>query len=209
MPTPSTAGVIALDLRFRPQELLDAWRPEGRRLVVLVREQVLKRQRVQAHISVATLRAAATITGRATAVRRQPDGYEVELEPDDTRLRALQRLVEAAAAGEPTTYQPRAPRLLAAVPAVISGPCGPTYMKTFAVSENGCGLAWTGPIPDLGAPLEIRLGAGSQVASFCGEVCWTEPSGRAPTVGIQFAAGNRALWSRMIADLKRSGAPPA
>jgi hypothetical protein len=82
-------------------------------------------------------------------------------------------------------------------------------MTTFAVSENGCGLAWSGPMPDLGDPLEIRLGAGSQAASFCGEVCWAEPSGRAPTVGIQFAAGDRARWGRMLAELKRAGAPPA
>lgn len=208
MPPPPNAGVLTLDLALRPHELMAAWRPATRSLALVVREPVQKRRKVQARIGVLGLGVAATITGRAASARPGPLGYALELEPDVTRVRALERLVEVAS-GARVAYQPRAPRLLATVPAVVDGRAGPTYMATFSVSENGCGIAWSGPLPELGVPMEVHLGSGSLVASFCGEVCWTAPSGRAPTVGVQFAAGDRGTWAAILDGLKRSGAPPA
>jgi hypothetical protein len=208
MASPSNPDPVDLDLALRPYELLAAWRPASRTLVLVVREPVQKRQRVHARISVLGMGVAATIIGRTRSARPHPVGLEIELEPEDTRLRAMERLVEVAG-GERVAYQQRAPRLLASVPAVVHGPYGPTYMTTFSVSPNGCGLAWTGPIPDLGAPMDVRLGAGALTASFCGEVCWTAPTGRAPTVGLCFAAGDRRTWARILADLQRKGSPPA
>jgi hypothetical protein len=208
MPTPSNPGVIAVEVLLRPAELIAAWRPETRRLVLPFREPLPRGRRVQARIGAVGLGVAATITGRVVSARRHPEGFGVELEPEVVRVQALERLV-AIAAGAPVAYQPRAPRFLAALPAVVYGPRGPTYMTTFAVSDNGCGLAWSGPIPDVGAPMEIRLGAGREVASFCAEVRWTAPAGLAPTVGVHFAAGERSAWARMLDALKRSGAPPA
>ncbi len=207
MPPPLNARAIAVDVSLHADELIAAWRPGARRLVLTVREPIQSRQRVAARISAVGLGVAATITGRVVTSRRSPDLYRIELEPDDTRVRALERLVSVAA-GERVAYQRRAPRFLAALPAVVYGARGPTYMTTFSVSDNGCGLAWSGAMPDLGVPMEIRLGAGSQVASFCAEVCWTAPTGRAPTVGVRFAAGERSAWTRIVADLRRSGAPP-
>jgi hypothetical protein len=205
---PSTPGVVELDLVLRPYELIAAWRPASRTLSLVIREPVSKRQRVQARISILGMGVAATITGRAKAVRSHPVGVEADVEPDELRLRAMERLVEIAG-GERVAYQQRAPRLLAAVPAVIESHRGPTLMSTFSVSPGGCGLAWSGPMPDIGSPMEIRLGAGRVVASFCGEVCWTAPSGRGPTVGLQFAAGDRRTWAKILAELQRAGAPPA
>jgi hypothetical protein len=209
MAAPGNDGIVDLDLALRPYELMGAWRRETRSLLLVVREPVEKRQRIQARINLLGLGVAATITGRARAARPHPVGVELELEPDDTRLRALERLVEIACGERVAPYRQRAPRLLASVPAVIFGREGPTYMATFSVSTNGCGLAWTGSLPDIGAPMDIRLGAGSQFASFCGEVCWIAPSTRAPTVGLQFAAGDRRAWAKILADLQRAGAPPA
>ena len=208
MASPANSDAVDLDLALRPYELLAAWRPETRTLVLVVRDAVQKRQRVQARLSVLGTGVSATITGRARGARTHPVGVEIELEPDDIRLRAMERLVEVAGGGR-VAYQQRAPRLLASVPVVIQGPRGPTFMTTFSVSTNGCGLSWTGPLPDLGAPLDVRLGAGGQSASFCGEVCWTAPAGRAPTVGLRFAAGDRRTWAKILADLQRRGAPPA
>lgn len=208
MAPPPNAGVLVVDVPVRPAELLAAWQPATRRLTLPVREPLQLRQRVALRIGLVGLGVAATITGRVARARRKPDGLVVDLEPDDTRVRALERLV-AVAAGERVAYQPRAPRYVAALPAVVYGGGGPTYMTTTAVSDNGCGLAWSGPLPDLGVPLEIRLGAGRDVATFCAEVCWTAPSGRAPSVGVLFAAGDKGAWARILADLKRSGAPPA
>jgi hypothetical protein len=208
MPSPSPADVLALDLPFRPYELLAAWRPASRSLAVVVQQPVRQGQPVQARISVLGLGVSATITGRAARVREHPVGYEVELAPDDTRVRALERLAEVAS-GERVDYKVRAPRYLAEVPAVVHGARGPTLMSTFAVSENGCGLAWSGPMPEVGVPMDIRLEAGDRMASFCGEVRWTATAGRVPTVGVQFAAGDRKVWAQIIAALKAAGAPPA
>jgi hypothetical protein len=132
----------------------------------------------------------------------------VEVAPDEARLRAVERLV-AVARGQPVAYQQRSPRFLAAIPAVVNGPEGPTYMTTFSVSEKGCGLAWTGPLPAVGVPVEVRLGAGTRAASFRSVVCWTAQAGRTATVGVRFVAGPPGAWAMMFGDVKRSGAPPA
>jgi hypothetical protein len=209
MPSPSNTGLV-VDVALRPHELVAAWRPDSRRVLLPLRDPVVRNQRVQARIGLTGLRAGATITGRVVSVLRQPGVYLVELAPDDTRVEALQHLV-AVASGAPVDYsQARAPRLLAEVPAVVYGLQGPTYMKTFAVSRGGCGLAWSGPVPAVGTPMEIRLGAGRDVAKFCAEVRWAAaPRGRSPAVGVLFAAGERDAWARMLDGLKRAGAPPA
>jgi hypothetical protein len=199
---------MTIDLPLRPEELLAAWRAPTRRLVLAVREPLQPKTKVALRISVTGAGATATITGKVLTARRDSGLCHVDIAPDDSRARALERLL-AIAAGERVVYHPRAPRYLASVPAVVNGAQGPRYMTTFAVSENGCGLSWSGPMPDVGSPLELRLGAGSQAASFLGEVCWTSPMGRAPAVGVHFAAGERSSWTRIIADLRRTGAPPA
>lgn len=208
MASPSNPAVLVLDVPLRPHELVAAWRPETRRLVLPIRERVASQQRLQVRISAVGLGVGATITGRAVGGPRAAGSALVEVAPDDARVQAMEWLV-AVASGTPVPHQPRAPRLIASVPAVVQAAEGPRYMSTFTVSASGCGLTWSGSIPGVGDPLEVRFGAGREVASFCAEVCWTKPSGRPPTVGLQFAAGDKDLWIRMLANLKAAGAPPA
>jgi hypothetical protein len=199
------AGVVAVDVPFRPDELAAAWRPETRRLLLPTRESLRLQQRVAAHISAVGLGVAATITGRVASASRHGSLYRIELVPDDIRLRALERLLSIAR-GQAVQYQTRAPRFLATIPAVVHGR---TYMNTFSVSENGCGLAWSGPVPAVGVPVDVRLGAGSRTAMFRSVVCWTALSGRTPTVGLRFLSGPTNAWAMMLTDVRRSGAPPA
>ena len=209
MPLSPSAGVFAFDVGMRPAELLAAWRTDSRRLVLHSPEPLHVAQRVAARITAIGRGVAATITGRVASAGRREDLCRIELIPDETRLAALERLL-AVARGENVEYQTRVPRLLATMPAVVHGPAGPTYMNTFSVSENGCGLAWSGPVPaSVGTELDIRLGAGSQTVAFRGVVCWTARSGGAATVGVRFAAGARGAWAMMLTEAKRSGAPPA
>lgn len=208
MPTTSTSRTLSLDLAFRPYELVAAWRPASRTLVLVVSQPVSPSQPVQARITVLGTGAGATILGRVARTAPHPFGVELELEPDALRARTLERLVEVAA-GARVDYRTRAPRYLAEVPALVHRLNEVKRVTTFAVSEGGCGLAWSGAMPAVGTPLEIQLGSGEQLASFCAEVCWTAPQGRIPTLGLRFAAGDRASWSRMIAELQRAGAPPA
>lgn len=209
MPASPSAGVFSMDVRLRPDELVAAWRADLRRLVLQTREPLRVRQRVAARITTVGRGVPATITGRVASASRHEGAHRIELAPDEVRLRALERLV-AVARGEVVRYQPRTPRLLATIPAVVYGSAGPTYMTTFSVSENGCGLAWSGPVPaTTGASLDIRFGAGSRTAILRGVVCWTTRSGSTAAVGVRFVTGAKDAWASMLTEAARSGAPPA
>ncbi len=205
---PPLPGVVPIEVPLHPRDLLRAWQPESRRLLLPAPGPLRVQQRVAARISAIGRGAAATITGRVASASRLGEHYRIELVPDDTRLRALERLL-AIGRGEAVAYPPRAPRFLATMPAIVYGAVGPTYMTTFSVSENGCGLAWTGPVPDVGLPVHVRLGAGSRAAAFRSVVCWTAQAGRTPTVGMRFLAGPQNAWAMMLAEVRSSGAPPA
>jgi len=207
-PPPATPGAVRVEVTLRPADVLAGWRPDVRRLVLVTSEPLRKEQRVAAHVAIAGTKVAVTITGRVAAVAQRDGRTSIELVPDETRVRAVERLVEVAR-GASVAYPPRAPRYLATLPAIVQGAGGPMYLNTFSVSERGCGLAWSGPVPPVGAPLEVRLGAGKQVASFRAVVAWTSRSGRAATVGVKFVAGHAAAWATMFQDVRRSGAPPA
>lgn len=207
-PSPSTE-VVSLDVRLRPDELLAAWRAESRRLVLKTQEPVRAQQRIAARITALGRDVAATITGRVATASRDGTGLRIELVPDPTRLRALERLL-AVARGQAVHYQARIPRYLATMPAVVHGPAGPIFMTTFSVSENGCGLAWSGPVEAVtGAELDIRLGAGSRAVTFRGVICWTARCGSMDTVGVRFVRGTKHAWAMMVTDARRAGAPPA
>jgi PilZ domain-containing protein len=208
MPPSSTSGVVSVDVPLQPEELLGAWRPESRRLLLTTSEPLRLQQRIAARIRAVGLGAAATITGRVVSASRHGNRYRIELVPDEIRVRAVERLLSIAR-GEAAEYPARAPRFLATIPVVVSRPEGPTYMTTFSVSENGCGLVWSGSIPPIGAPMDVRLGAGTQAAAFHGVVCWTAQSGRSALVGVRFLAGAKGAWAMMLGDVKRSGAPLA
>ncbi len=208
MPPTPHAGVVAIDIPLRPDELVGAWRPDSRRLLLPTREPLRLQQRIAARISAVGLGVAATITGRVVSASRHGALYRIELVPDEMRVRAVERLL-AVARGEAVVYQTRAPRFLATIPAVIFGSGGPTYMTTFSVSEKGCGLAWSGPVPAVGVPMDVRLGAGNRVASFRSVVCWTAQAGRTATVGVRFVTGAKNAWAMMFTDVTRSGAPLA
>jgi PilZ domain len=208
MPPGPHAGVVPVDVPLRPDELVEAWRPDSRRLLLPTREPLRLQQKVAARISVVGLGVSATISGRVVSASRHGSHYRIELAPDEISVRAVERLLSVAR-GEPFDYPPRAPRFLAALPAVVSGPAGTTYMTTFSVSEKGCGLSWSGRLPAVGAPMDVRLGAGSRAASLRGVVCWTAQLGRTATVGVRFLAGARDVWGTLLTDVKSSGAPLA
>lgn len=209
MPTATVSHALTLDLALRPYELMAAWRPESRNLVLVVSEPVQVRQAVQARISVLGHDLGATILGRAASAVPHPMGVELELEPDPLRARTLERLVEAVASGGRAGFRARPPRWLAEIPAFVYRLGQSRRTVTFSVSERGCGLRWFGDMPPVGTALQLHVGAGDRVASFCGDVRWTAPLGRAPALGMELAAGDDATWAAILADVRRGGAPPA
>jgi hypothetical protein len=86
---------------------------------------------------------------------------------------------------------------------------GPHAGGRLSVSAKGCGIAWSRPVPAIGEPLHVRLGAGSQTATFRSVVCWTAQAGRAPTIGLRFVDGPRGAWASLLTVLEGSGAPIA
>lgn len=208
MPPPPHAGVVSIDVLLRPDELLGAWRPDTRRLLLPTREPLRLDQCVAARITLVGLGVAATITGRVSSGSRHGHLHRIELVPDELRARALERLVSVAR-GQPVEYQTRAPRFVATLPVVVHGPAGSTYMTTFSVSASGCALAWSGSVPAVGAPIDVRLGAGNRAAIVRGVVCWAARSGRSNTVGVRFLAGAKGAWEAMFTDVRLSGAPLA
>ncbi len=198
-----------IDVPLEPHELVAAWRPDARRLQLAMPAAPRLQQRLAARLTLRGPGVAATITGRVVSASRHGSVHRIEFAPDDARVAAVERLV-AVARGEPVRYEPRAPRFLATMPVVVYGAGGPTFMTTFSVSENGCGVAWSGPapVPQVGAPIDVRLGAGNKAAAFRSVVCWTR-SGRSATVGVRFVAGAKVAWTMLLGDVKRSGAPPA
>ncbi len=210
MPPSPQPGIVPVHLSLRPVELIAAWRPEIRRLLLATREPIRAQRRVAVRITAVGLGVSATVTGRVVSASSAGNVHRIELAPDETRIRAVERLLEIAR-GAAVEYQERAPRFLATVPAVVRGVGGLAYMNTFSVSEKGCGLAWTGPdpLPAVGVPMEIRLGAGNQAASLQGVVCWTAQSGRSATVGVRFVSGAKGAWATMVGEVRRSGAPMA
>jgi hypothetical protein len=207
MTSASNTGWARVDLALRPDEFVAAWRADSGRLLLSVPQPLRLQQRVVSRISLVGLGVAGTITGRAVSSSRSGDVHRVEIAPDDTRRLALQKLL-AIARGEPADYRNREPRFLASIPAVVQGTGGNSYRTTVSVSAKGCGLAWSGPVPAVGEPIQVRLGAGSRAASFRGVVCWTA-SGRVPTVGVRFEEGPRGVWASMLTDVEGSGAPVA
>lgn len=206
---PSRSTALSLDLALRPYELVAAWRPTSGSLSLVVPDPVQVRQPVQARIRVLGLGVGATILGHAARALPHLFGSELELEPDELRARTLERLVEVAS-GARVLYQDRAPRFLAAVPATVFRLRHALQVSTFAVSDGGCGVAWTGPaMPAAGTRLDVALGAAGRAVRFESQVAWTAPVGRAPAIGLRFLSGDRAAWSRIVADLQRAGAPPA
>lgn len=203
------AQALTLDLALRPYELMAAWRPASRNLVLVVNEPVEVRQQVHARICVLGHDVGATIVGRAASASPHPLGVEVELEPDALRAPTLERLVAVVASGARAAYEARAPRWVAEVPAFVYRHRHFRRTSTFTVSEEGCGLRWSGALPPVGAAVEVHLGGADRFASFCAEVRWTSPPGRAAALGVRLDAGDRDTWAGMLADLRRAGAPPA
>ncbi len=203
------APLVSVDIPVRLHDLVGAWRPELRRLTLPTHAALRLQQRIAARVSAIGSGIAATITGRVVSTRRDGNLHRIEIVPDEARVRAVERLVEVAR-GREVVYPARAPRFLATLPAVVAhARVPPTYMTTFSVSENGCGLLWSGAVPVVGAPIELRLGASRFAAILRAVVCWTGQSGHAPTVGVRFVDGARSGWAMILADVKRSGAPLA
>lgn len=194
---------------LEPPEMLGAWRAETARLLLPTIAAPPVRQKAAVRIQLAGRPVAATVVG--TVVSAHGDGrlHRIELAPDADSLGAV-RLLLAAARGEPVPFLKRSMRYLVRLPVVVAAGGSDLYMTTYCISEGGCGLKWSGPLPSVGQELGIRLATGARVEGVRGTVCWLNPSGPSANAGVRLELGSTAgAWGRMFAEVARSGAPVA
>jgi hypothetical protein len=145
--------------------------------------------------------------GTARTVTPARGTYAVEVAVDGDGQALLAR-IEAALRGAGPLPRPRARRWRVMLPAVVIGPHGAAYMTAYSLSEGGCGLAWSGPLPRLGAGLMVRLGTGPRAVSVRGMTCWVREAPKGPRVGVRFlgATGGAVGLPALLAEARRDGA---
>lgn len=197
---------VALD----PAQMLDAWRADTSRLLLPTAAAPRLRQKAAVRIQLAGRPAVSTVVGTIVSVHAEGRGHRIELAPDAESLRAV-RVLLAAARGEPVAFMKRSKRYLVRLPVVVASGGSDLYMTTFCISEAGCGLKWSGPLPAIGQRVTLRLATTGHNQGLRGTVRWLTSSGTLHSAGVRFDLGAAAMasWSRTFAEVARSGAPLA
>jgi hypothetical protein len=200
--------MTSLAIEMSPAQLLDAWHQDTGRLLVPSPRPPALRAKAAVRIRLQGKPVSITVVGTVVSVHRSGEHHRIELAPDADGQRAV-RLLAAAARGETVRIQPRAPRYLARLPVFVDWEGAKVYLATFSVSENGCGLVWSGSLPSVGQALALRFGAGSRQAEFRGVVCWTRTARPNSTVGVRLVGtrGTAVFWEALLGDARRTGLP--
>lgn len=200
--------MLAIDTLLQPSELLASWRSQTGRLFLSTTEKPVLRERVAARIRLGGRRQSATVQGSVVSIGHGRVLHRVEVAPDLESLRAVQLLL-AAARGESIPYFARAPRYLVHRPVVVTGPDWQLLMTTRSISELGCSLDWSGPTPEIGEALTVKLGASWRDAEVAGVVRWASPAARAAAAGLSVLLGPAArfAWAAILLEAVQSGAP--
>ncbi len=193
-----------------PADLLGAWRGDTSRLLLPSVAAPRLRQKAAVRIQLSGRPAVATVVGTIVSVHGEGKNHRIELAPDADSLRAV-RILLAAARGEPVPFMKRSTRYIVRLPVVVASAGSDLYMTTFCISEAGCGLKWSGPLPEVGQRVGLRLASAGRTDVLRGTVRWLISSGSLPSAGVRFdlSAGAMANWTRTFAEVARSGAPLA
>jgi hypothetical protein len=203
--------MFAAALLLQPALMLAAWRPGPLALHLSSSSSEPRvRDRAAVRIDLVGSPVSATVVGTVLAVRREESGWAFDLGPDADSLNAV-RLLLAAARGEAVPFRLRPTRYLVRLPATVSSwNAARIAMTTCSISEGGCGLSWSGPLPAVGQLVRLRVEAGPRVALGQGVVRWRSLSSPLSTAGVRFTGGPIAgTWPELVAQVARSGAPRA
>lgn len=200
--------MTCLAIALQPDQLIDAWRQETGRLLLPSPQGVGVQEKTAIRIQLAGKPVVVTVVGTVVSSHRNGEQHRIEFAPDAESQRAL-RLLSAAARGEAIRFLQRPGRYLTRLPVFVNWEGSKVYMSTFSVSQNGCGLLWSGSLPRVGWALQLRVGAGTRTADFRGVVCWIRSARPGSTVGVRFVGGRSpsAVWDGILLDAKRSGVP--
>jgi len=197
-----------IDAPMTAAGLLEAWRPQSSHLFLGTPDAPRLGTRFAARLRLEECGLGATVLGGVGSVLRGEAGHRVEFVPDPSGVAAV-RLLVAAAQGRSVRFHDRAPRLAARLPAVLRSAEVPVYMDTVSVSGDGCGLRWSGPPPEAGQPLALRIGAGPLASNLDGVVRWVASrQAAAAAVGVAFVGGAARIgWHRWLELVAEAGAP--
>jgi len=199
--------VLKIAVQLTAEEWISAWRPKNGRLVLPTAAPPRLHQNVAARIQLRPSAVAATVLGTVVSAHRHEGHHRIEIATGAESDAAL-KVLDAAARGDTVVFQPRRPRFLVKLPAVVATEGqNRLFTTTVSVSEGGCALRWSGEAPRVGTPLALQLGVGTQAIDLRGVVCWRKAAGPGTQAGVRFLDGKAAQLRHLLADAKRAGAP--
>jgi hypothetical protein len=201
-------------VNLEPAQFLAGWRPEGGTLFLPTLSEARVGDEVAVRIGIFGQTIRATLLGSIGLVRRVgrpslPPGVELNL--DRASLPAGMFLA-AASRGEKVSFRERAPRYVYAreLRVIRDGLVVPTH--SLNVSEGGCAVSWSGPLPMVGEVLDLKLGNSLFAPKARAVVCWNSLGGEAErAVGLRILGVGRAgrAWRAVAYAAAQSGAPTA
>jgi len=195
--------MLSIFVLIEPAELLSGLRPDGGCLVLPAQSAPRPREKVAVRVQLAGQKSGATVVGTVRSVHRYRDGFRLELAPDSSSLGAV-RLLSATARGEVQRFPERSPRYLVEVPIAVNWNGPAVYMTMYSLSEAGCGVRWSGTLPEVGRVVCLRLGVGLWAPSVEGVVCWKASSGASPTAGVRLVGSGGPDWAKLLAEAVRT-----
>ncbi len=199
-------------LNMEPAQFVAGWRPDAGTLFLPTLSEARVGDAVAVRIGIFGQTIRATLLGSIGLVRRVgrpslPPGVELTL--DKGSLPAASFLA-AAARGERVTFRERAPRYLLERELLVVRDGQELPSQSVNVSEGGCAVSWTGPLPMVGEVLQLKVGGGLLTPRVRAVVCWNSLGGTLQrAAGLRVVATGRAAraWQRLAAEAARSGAP--
>jgi Tfp pilus assembly protein PilZ len=201
-------------LNLEAAQYLAGWRPEVATLFLPALSDGRVGDEVAVRIGIFGRTIRATVFGTIALVRRVgrpslPPGVELAL--DRTSVPAAQFLA-LAAKGENVTFRERAPRYVLERTVYVARDGAEVQATTLNVSEGGCAVSWTGPLPMVGEVLGFKTGPGFFAGTGRAVVCWNALGGATPrAVGLRIDPEGRVAkaWRTICAEAARAGARTA
>jgi Tfp pilus assembly protein PilZ len=201
-------------LNLEAGQYLAGWRPEGGTLFLPTLSEARVGDEVAVRIGIFGQTIRATVLGTVGLVRRMgrpslPPGVELTL--DRASLPAGMFLA-AAARGEKVSFRERAPRYVYARTVRVVRDGLEVQTHSLNVSEGGCALNWSGPLPMVGEVLDLKLGKTFLAPKARAVVCWNSLGGEVHrAAGLRIIGGGRAgrAWRAVTYAAGQSGAPTA
>ena len=202
-PPPAAQAKAAERLHLEASAIATSWRPAVGRLDLRAQVPVAKGAQVMVLVTGAGAPVELHGTVHAAAPGRQAHALEIAVDPEGKAL--LARLA-AALRGEGPLPRQRAARYRVSFPVVVTGQGGAAFMAATSLSEGGCGLAWSGPPPRLGAGLLLRLGSGPRAITVRAMTCWVREAPKGVRVGLRFLhdPAARTGLTALVDEAKRS-----